>query len=586
MPLLCRLILLGIIIVLSASCSDAAGAIDVATLSSTASPSPQAALSLAHPPPPLNQPSSIATPRATLLPTRTMTATSTPAPSATASATHTAAPTQTATSTQTTTPTQSATATQTAAPTGTATANPSATPSFTPTPVKSPVPPTLTPTAIASVASENFLPAATPIDRGSSPDRVVLTGFTHDWQKLNNCGPTSMSVLLSFYGIAKPQLTIAAVLKPLGGQDKNVSPAELASYARTLGLQVFVGINGSIELTQRLLAAQFPFLAQQWMEYDGGVGHYRVVRGFDRVQQQILYNDTFLGPDIWKSNEAFLRDWAAYNNTYVIFYPAEREVVLREIIGTDWESAAMWQRLREESQRRIEAGQGNGYIWYGLGEALHHLGQDIEAITAYYQASKVGLPWRYLWYRYGFFEALNATGRYEETLAVSAPVIEAMVNGEDVRYHRGIAYKGLGQIEAARREFWLALRDNSNFAPAHAALNSLPPAEPSHSPQPASPSATPASPQAAETPAIVVTPTALRSELMPIATPDNVVASPGPEVHSLPNPPSFLLNLPLSLRGKLQQQEIEQHILASVRRLDYAPTISSDWHSAWPAFSP
>lgn len=328
---------------------------------------------------------------------------------------------------------------------------------------------------------------ATPLPGSVSQDRVVLSGMTHDWQKLNNCGPTSASVLLSYYGINHSQLTIAAALKPLGGADKNVSPAEIAAYARGVGLAAFVGINANIEMAERLLSAGFPFLAEQWLEYDGGVGHYRVVRGFDRTAREMLYNDTFLGPDIWKSYDQFLRDWSAYNNTYVVFYPPELEAQVRQAIGPDWDPNVMWERLRAESQARLDQGERGGYLWYGLGEALHHLGRDAEAVRAYEQAIAAGLPWRYLWYRYGYFEALNNTGQYEKTLQATQPILNAMAASEDLRYHRGVALRSLGRIEEARAEFQAALRDNANFAPAQVALAQLSSPAPAPGVEPAVP---------------------------------------------------------------------------------------------------
>ncbi|MCZ7575083.1 MAG: C39 family peptidase [Ardenticatenaceae bacterium] len=450
-------------------------------------------------------------------------------PSETAAATRTAPPTRTPQPTFTPLPTATATNTPTVTPTATATN----TPTITPTPI--PPSPTATPTpneqgeivhqvqpgetiytiaaqygvlwsqvtAYNQVGPNDVKPGtavripvgmmgqhyngqghvvATALPGSISQDRVILAGMTHDWQKLNNCGPTSTSVLLSYYGISRPQLTIAAALKPLGGADKNVSPAEIAAYARSTGLGAFVGINGDTGLAERLLSAGLPFLAEQWLDYDGGVGHYRVVRGFDRTSRELLYNDTFLGPDIWKPYDRFMSDWSAFNNTYVVFYPPEREAQVRGAIGPDWDPAAMWERLRAESQARLNQGEQSGYLWYGLGEALHYQGRDADAVGAYEHAIAAGLPWRYFWYRYGYFEALNNTGQFEKTLQVTEPILQAMGVSEDLRYHRGVALRSLGRADEARAEFQAALRDNANFAPAQIALAQLaaapPPAPP------------------------------------------------------------------------------------------------------------
>ncbi len=307
----------------------------------------------------------------------------------------------------------------------------------------------------------------------TTADRVVLDGFTFDWQKLNNCGPTTTSVMLSYYGISKPQLTIAGVVKP-NAKDKNVSPPEVAAYVRSQGMGAFIGVNGDMALIERLIAARFPVMVEQWMAYDGGVGHYRTVRGFDRTQQTVLQEDTFLGPDIWRGYNEFSADWAAFGGTYIVFYPTNREGELAAAIGNDWNRGAMWNRAYEGFANR-----GGAYAQYWAGEALHQLGND-QAAIGYYDAAIAsgGLPSRFFWYNFGYMEALNNSGQYQRVLDFTAPVLQAMELSEDIRYQRAVAYKALGLTEEARRELNLALSDHPGFAPAQALLNTLPAATP------------------------------------------------------------------------------------------------------------
>lgn len=306
----------------------------------------------------------------------------------------------------------------------------------------------------------------------STADRVVLGPVTFDWQKLNNCGPTTTSVMLSYFGISKGQLTIAGAMKP-NSADKNVSPAEVAAYVRSQGIGAFVGVNGNTGMLEQLLAAGFPVMVEQWMSYDGGVGHYRAVRGFDRNQQLMLQEDTFLGPDIWRSYGEFNSDWAAFGNTYIVFYQPDREGEVAAILGGDWNRASMWQRAYET----FNAG-GGAYNQYWAGEALHQLGNDAAAIDYYQAAIASGLPNRFFWYNFGYSEALNNLGRHQQVLDFTAPVLQAMQLSEDIRYQRAVAYNALGQVEEARRELNLALSDHPGFAPAQAFLNSLPAAAP------------------------------------------------------------------------------------------------------------
>ncbi len=318
---------------------------------------------------------------------------------------------------------------------------------------------------------------------GAGGDRVVLGPVTFDWQKLNNCGPTTTSVMLSYFGISRGQLTIAGAMKP-NANDKNVSPAEVAAYVRGQGLGAFVGINGNIGLLEQLVTAGFPVMVEQWMSYDGGVGHYRAVRGFDRNQQLILQEDTFLGPGIWRSYGEFNADWAAFGNTYLVFYPPEREGEVSAIIGNDWARGSRWQRAFDT----FNAG-GGAYSQYWAGEALHQLGNDAAAVDYYRAAIASGLPSRFFWYNFGYMEAMNNLGQYQQVLDFTAPILQAMGLSEDIRYQRAVAYNALGQPDEARRELNLALSDNPNYAPAQQMLNTLPASAPT--PVPAEPTPDP-----------------------------------------------------------------------------------------------
>jgi hypothetical protein len=50
--------------------------------------------------------------------------------------------------------------------------------------------------------------------------------MTHEYQKLNNCGPVALAIALSYYGVERTQFDIAPLVKGYN-KDKNVSPEEL-----------------------------------------------------------------------------------------------------------------------------------------------------------------------------------------------------------------------------------------------------------------------------------------------------------------------------------------------------------------------
>ncbi len=331
--------------------------------------------------------------------------------------------------------------------------------------------PTHTPIAPTHTA---IAPASTPLPAPplELPPRVELP-MEADYQGINNCAPTTTSMVVNTYGLATSETSMVALQKP-NPADVNVTTEEIAASIREVGLQAFVAYNGDIDLVQRLLAAGFPVITEEWIADDGGMGHFRALRGFDREQQQIFYNDTYHGPDRWRSYDEFLHDWKPFNNKYVVPYRAEQEALLRQVLGAQWDTVANIEGLRATSEAQVAANGADGYAWWGLGEALLAQGRVEEALHAFEQAlATQSLPWRYLWYRYGYFEALNRLGRYEEVLAATGPTLEQMGLSEDLRYHRAVALRALGRVEEARGELQQALQDNPRYAPAAVLLAEL-----------------------------------------------------------------------------------------------------------------
>ncbi|MFC6660477.1 C39 family peptidase [Deinococcus multiflagellatus] len=101
-------------------------------------------------------------------------------------------------------------------------------------------------------------PAAPPL-----PARASIPGIRHEYQRLNNCGPVTVGMALSRWGSTRTQYDIAPVLKP-GRADVNVSPDELAAYARAQGMTVHLARGGDRALLRRLLAAGLPVIVEAW----------------------------------------------------------------------------------------------------------------------------------------------------------------------------------------------------------------------------------------------------------------------------------------------------------------------------------
>lgn len=304
------------------------------------------------------------------------------------------------------------------------------------------------------------------------PERIELA-MAHTYQGINNCAPASTSIALSYFGLDKTQYDMASLQKP-NSNDVNVTAEEVADSIRETGMKAYVGYNGDMELILQLAAAGFPALTEEWIDYDGGMGHFRTLAGYDQTLQQVLHNDSYYGPGLWRNYDTFLRDWHYYNNKFVVPYHPEQEAELKALIGDNWDEEKMYQNLRAITEAQVEANPADANAWWGLGEALLYLGQPHDAVYAFEQAIATNaLPWRYMWYRYGYLEALNEVGRHEEMLAISLNTLNQMGWSENIRYERAVALNALGRNEEAKSELQKALVDNPRFVVASVLLTEL-----------------------------------------------------------------------------------------------------------------
>jgi tetratricopeptide (TPR) repeat protein len=340
---------------------------------------------------------------------------------------------------------------------------PTATPSPTPPPTATPAPPTATP---PTAAGSGF---------------VQLSGLAHYWQTWNNCGPATLAMNLSYYSLPLTQKQTAAVLKP-NWDDKNVSPHELAAYARAQDLSALVRVNGAPERLRQYIDAGIPVLIETWLDHDGGMGHYRIVVGYDDAARQWIVYDSYISdgldpkgpyPGIRMGYDELVRLWRVFNGAYVLVYDAARAAAAQQILGDEADDAVMWQRSLERAQAEAAANPADPFAWFNLGSSLTAQGRYADAASAFDQARVIGLPWRMLWYQFEPFHAYYEAGRYDELLALADSVIATAGNIEETYYWRGKALQATGDIDGARQAYQRAAELNSNYAEAQQALAEL-----------------------------------------------------------------------------------------------------------------
>ncbi|MCL4294323.1 MAG: C39 family peptidase [Anaerolineae bacterium] len=304
--------------------------------------------------------------------------------------------------------------------------------------------------------------------------QVKLTGVTHQWQTWNNCGPATITMNLSYYGRTETQVEAAQFLKP-NQEDKNVSPDELAAYARSLGFEAVVRVGGDLDLLKSFLSNDLPVIVEFWTnpEDNGGMGHYRLFTGYDEAGGYFIAEDSLNGSGIQVPMAEFDAYWQVFNRTYVLAYPSDQTALVHTIVGSAMIDQTMFERALLTAQTEAKNTPGSPYAWFNLGTNYARLGQKELAAGAFDEARRIGLPYRMLWYQFDIFETYLAVGRSQDVIDLSSAILQATGGLEELYYYRGLARQALGQVEAAAEDFRAALDYNPNFTPAAKALAAL-----------------------------------------------------------------------------------------------------------------
>lgn len=354
--------------------------------------------------------------------------------------------------------------------------------------------PTVTPTPIATVAATpTSVPAtvAAPIAPTALPSALLLTGLRHEWQTWNNCGPATLAMALSYFGSPLNQADVGAALRR-SPDDKNVSPHELFTFAQLQGMGAHLGVNGDEALVKRLVAGGFPVLIETWLEEEenNGMGHYRLIVGYDDERQSWIAYDSYVGTDlvqgsggeseadgayagIWLPYAETDALWKVFNRTFLVVFPKEVSETARAILGDGMQPGLVWQGALERAQAEIDVDAGDAFAWFNLGTSAAALGMAGQAASAYDQARELGLPWRMLWYQFEPFVTYHAVGRYQDVVALADETLATTTSVEEIWYWKGQALSALGDATGARDAFAQAVALNPEYTVAVDALASI-----------------------------------------------------------------------------------------------------------------
>ncbi|MDX1378465.1 MAG: tetratricopeptide repeat protein [Anaerolineales bacterium] len=371
------------------------------------------------------------------------------------------------------------------------TQTPSPAPTQTLTPTRGP---TLTPTI-----------TSTPL-----PESVILTGIRYEDQKnrWNYCGPANLSMALNYIGWNGNRDVVAKAVKPgiqdpkldfiqQGRSDVNVMPYEMVDFVNAeTEFRALSRLGGNIDLAKRLLAADFPFIAEKGYyerDYAGKVawlGHYQFVTGYDGKLNQLIVQDTWNdGPNFRISYDEFMANeaWLSFNNLFIVVYAPEREAELLEVLGpyADPKWAARYALDFAEEKISTTSGIDRFFAWYAKGTSHVELFEYQDAAVAFDQAfsiynslgeDDVQRPYRMMWYQTSPYKAYFYSGRYQDVINLANITLTETISKptiEESLYWRGQAYYMIGDTPSAIADYREALRLHPNWTPAILALQDL-----------------------------------------------------------------------------------------------------------------
>ncbi len=355
--------------------------------------------------------------------------------------------------------------------------------------------PASTPTRAATLtaAPPTRAPARQPALAAALPARVALTDFHHDYQRFNNCGPTTLSILLSHLGRTETQYDLAPLLKGTP-DDKNVSPDEIVALARSYGFHATARVNGTLAEMKSFLAQGIPVMVESWFvpRPKDASGHYRLLTGYDDSASApthgvgltveyiptypaaetgfLIAQDAYMGPNVKLPYNAWDLDWRVFNRTYLVLYTDAQAATVSAIIGSDADDGTRYAHSRDTAQKEINANDSDPYAWFNFGSSLTALSQYDQAARAFDRARVLKLPWRMMWYQFAPYEAYYHAARYAEVIALADATLANVSGLEESFYYRGLAQLALGQKDAARDSFRRALQANPHYAQAKQAL--------------------------------------------------------------------------------------------------------------------
>jgi hypothetical protein len=253
------------------------------------------------------------------------------------------------------------------------------------------------------------------------PAKADVGPMRHLWQSLNNCGPASVVMALSTFGIEADQEEARLALR---GPDvrRGMGPGPVDPWVNQLyGLRSVSRMNGTIDLIKHFVANGFAPMVTQWMQDPSisRIAHWRTVRGYDDDLKVFYVNDPMLGANVPLSYEWFNANWQPFSYRWMVLYQPTDASRVQQIVGPDWSETAMRDRFYARAKADALA-QDTSSAWLAYGEAAYQDGWFAEAVAAFERGMQQGSATGVFTVRSSYPLALRALGRQNDANRAAA----------------------------------------------------------------------------------------------------------------------------------------------------------------------
>lgn len=329
---------------------------------------------------------------------------------------------------------------------------------------------------------------ATPLPASAAIEGIPYVSQHGLW---NYCAPSTLTMALSYEGWVGDRTDIGYAVKPVD-TDKNVMMSELVDYVNNeTHLKAIYRYGGDLHLIKSLVAAGFPVLIEKgtfihetatgrlsWM------GHYNLITAYDDGQQTFIVQDAYFSADYPIAYDLIEDEWRGFNNVFMLVYTPAEEARLKQVLGAWQDVPASVQIAAQtaygELSTKLELDQF--FAWYNLGSSMQLSGDSRGAAGAFDTAFQLypslpadRRPFRILWYRDEAYQAYYNMAQYQHVIDLATATLDTALEPcmEESLYWRGMAYRALNDMNAARADLEKSLECHPGYSLSQQALSQM-----------------------------------------------------------------------------------------------------------------